>query len=339
MIGSDQAYFKAGTAGVTSGPVAVDQVPASAGARLAGAAGAGVGAAGAGALVAGAIAPVAAFPVGGVVDLRRTQALRLAEIEWLARPYAADRYLPDSRITRVLGCQVEIIRDPERSLRDILPAVYLDLNNLIYQGNRARPGTFMHLHMAQASTLAVARRGQEVVGFSLATHLEIGGRPIVLHNATAISPTLRGHSLTLLLNAVHLLDAFKRARGGEFYSAARTYNPLVFGALLSTGPYYPDPGRRPPDDIRQVARAIAHHLNPHATFDDNLMIQRAAWKNVLAGATPRHRRPDVNTYCDLHLRTGEGDGLVVVGKFTPATMAKLVWRSAWKQITPRLNRS
>lgn len=282
---------------------------------------------------------VAAFPVGGVVDLRRTQALRLADLEFLPRPHSAARYLSNSRFVRVLGCEVEIVRNPGKSLEHILPAVYLDLNRLIYQGNRAHPGTFMHVHMALASTLAIARQGDEVVGFSMATHLDLDGRPVVLHNATAVAPSFRGKALTFLLNAVHFVDAFRRSRCRAFYSAARTNNPLVYGALLSTGPYYPDPEREPTEEIRSVARSVARYLNADATFDDAVLIQRRAWKNVLAGTTPRHRRPEVNAYCDRHLRIADGDGLVVVGRFSLVTMARVLWRSAWKQITPRFGRS
>lgn len=284
------------------------------------------------------VAPVAAFPVGGVMDLRRTQALRIHELEWLPKPHSAGRYLPESRVIRILDCEVEIIHDPGRALAAILPVVYLDLNRLIYIGNRAHPGTFMHVHLAQASTLAVARRNDEVVGFSLATHLDLAGHHVVLHNATAVAPPFRGRALTFLLNGVHTVHAFMRVRGREFYAAARTNNPLVFGTMLSSGPFFPDPDRSPPPEIRRVARLIAAHLNPEADFDDAVLIQRGAWKKVLAGTTPRHRRPEVNAYCDRHLRIAEGDGLIVVGKFSLATVARVLWRSVWKLITPRLTR-
>lgn len=268
------------------------------------------------------------------MDPRRTQAIRWKDLDWLARPHADDRYLANSRVLPFRGCKVELIPEPSKTLEAILPAVYLDLNRLIYLGNRAHPGTFMHVHLARASTLAVARRGDEVVGFSLATHLILDGRRVVLHNATAVAPDMRGRAMSFLLNAVHLIAGCWRARGRVFYSAARTNNPLVYGAMLSSGPYYPDPLRVPPEEIREVARSVARYLDPDAVFDEDVFIQRHAWKKVLGGTTPRHWRPEVNAYCDRHLRIAEGDGLIAVARFTPATMARILWRSACKQIIP-----
>ncbi|MBM3269684.1 MAG: hypothetical protein FJZ01_18795 [Candidatus Sericytochromatia bacterium] len=289
-----------------------------------------------------ATAPLLHSPRTGVFWLKggasRTAGMDVSALDWAGKPHSPTRYLPDSQIVRISGCAVEIIRKPFEALEPMLTAAYLDLNRLLYIGNRARPGSFMHVHLGSASSLAIARVGTRIAGFSLATHLALGGKRIVIHNATAVDPAIRGQAMAFLLNAIHYFDAFRQAPLG-FYSVARTYNPQIYGGLLSAGPYYPRPTTPPPADIRSVGRAIASYLNPDAPYDPDVMVQRGAWKKLHRGEIPRHWSPAVNAYCDRHLRYDEGDGLVVVGRFDAFVIAKVIGRYVWKQWVPTTRRN
>jgi hypothetical protein len=269
----------------------------------------------------------------------RTGDMAYLDIEWVHPPHSPTRYTADSKVVSVAGYDLEIIRSPLASLEPILAGAYLDLNGIIYKGNKARPGTFMHVHLANASTLAVARERTRVIGFSLATHLVLDGHRILLHNATAVDPSVRGKALAFLLNGVHYFEAFRQSPFRGFYSVARTYNPLIYGTMLSIGPCYPRPDAQPPPDIRSVGESVARKLNPDAPYDAGVMIQRRAWKNLSSGEVPRHRRTDVNEYCDRHLNYQEGDGLIVVARFAWPEMARMTWRFLWKQLAPAKRRT
>ncbi len=264
----------------------------------------------------------------------RTAGMGVEALDWAGKPFSPTRYLPDSRILTISGLAVEVIDKPLEALEPILTAAYLDLNRLLYIGNRARPGTFMHFHLASASSLAIARVGSQVAGFSLATHLSVSGEHVVIHNATAVDSEIRGRSMSFLLNAVHYFDAFLASPVRGFYSVARTYNPLIYGGLLSAGPYYPRPNAPPPPKIRDLGIAVARMLNADAPYDPDVMVQRGAWKKLHKGEIPRHWSREVNAYCDTHLRYDEGDGLIVVGRFDALVIAKVIGRFLWKQWIP-----
>lgn len=224
---------------------------------------------------------------------------------------------------------------PLWALEPILTAFCLELNRLVHQGSDLKPGPYMSKHLEMASTLFVARKGTKICGFSLATFLEFDGRLVVFHNATVIDPSARRNHLTFLLNGLHVCRGFLKSRLRPFYSAARTQNPLVLGTMLSSGPYFPRPEASPPAHIRDVGRTVAQFLNPGATFEADVMVQRGAWNKSEGELPPRHRRAEVNQYCDRHLDYSNCDSLIVVGRFSLPMVARVAWRSFGKQLVAR----
>jgi len=268
----------------------------------------------------------AAFP--------RTLPFELPELGAPPPGFRPERFHPASQVEAWpdLDLAIEIIREPAATLGASLPWVYAELLRITATTTPFHPGTYMHRHLDQATTLVIIRRAGRAEGFSIGTLREVGGKLMLFFNATMYSPAIRGAGLGLRVNLIHLWDAVRRAGGRRFYAAVRTQNPIALATVIAGAPFFPRPGKATPRRLQEAARALSEALNPGARFDLAAMVQRGVLaRDVREPGRPRHHDPRINAFCDRHLDYEAGDLFLLMAEMSPLAVLGAELFSRWRR--------
>jgi hypothetical protein len=239
----------------------------------------------------------------------------------------ARRYTTRSRRRRHHAFDLEVIRDPAVTLAGVRERVTEDLWRLVLcaWGDAPEYRTMVTERFMRCDLLTIARRGDEVVGFSAIAFRRIAGRPILVLLGMVVAPSCAGHGLAVRMSSMHIARWVWRClfRG---YVVYRSQDPRMLGAAIDRGTAFPQPRRRTPPEVVKIAREMAALIAPDKKFEDDTLAMRDALPLALSHppADGVHHSAEVVAFCRRHLDYTRGDAFIIVTHIGPTDFARHV---------------
>ncbi|MFI5302111.1 MAG: hypothetical protein ACHREM_28810 [Polyangiales bacterium] len=209
----------------------------------------------------------------------------------------------------------ETFVEPRDSLGAARARVVAELLTLCRENTTFDASHLLVHEIDHATWLNVVRRAGAVVGFVMASLLELDGDWVLYLNFMVFGREARGRNLLTRQLEYLLRSAASRRNGEDFYLVSLSGNAQVVGAVHHYPWAYPRPGRATPPRLRKIARALATTLYPELRFDEEPpIVRKISPQDLSVHGLPRHRDRRVNEFCDRHLDYAAGDEIVLVGR-------------------------